>query len=64
MDRLYVKITKEGKRFVAEYYCEAHAYKGSRVSMLIDEDKIDDSAWLSRLISITANNLPTPIIKI
>ncbi|MEI7620779.1 MAG: TfoX/Sxy family protein [Candidatus Falkowbacteria bacterium] len=59
-DKLYVKITAEGKCFVADSYCEGYAYKGARVSMLISEDKIDDSEWLSQLILITADNLPLP----
>jgi DNA transformation protein len=59
-DRLYVKITEQGKKFIADYYCEGHAYKGARVSMIIDEDKIDDSEWLCELISVTAANLPVP----
>lgn len=62
-NKLYVKITAEGKKFVANFYCEGYAYKGARVSMLIDEDKIDDSKWLSQLVSITADNLPAPKIK-
>lgn len=48
----------DGKKFIAGYYCEGYAYKGARVSMIIDEDKIDDSEWLSELIQITADNLP------
>ena len=56
--RLFVKITEEGKKFVGDEYLEGYAYKGAKASMLIDEDKIDDSAWLSELIRITADSLP------
>lgn len=62
-DRLYVKITAEGKEFVADEYSGGCAYKGARPSMLIDQDKLDDFEWLSELIIITAHNLPTPKIK-
>ena len=62
-DRLYVKITEEGKKFIADYYCEGYAYQGARASMVIDEDKIDDSEWLSELLRVTADNLSIPIIK-
>jgi len=62
-DRLYVKITEQGKKFISDCYCEGHAYKGARVSMVIDEDKIDDSDWLCKLISVTAANLPVPKMK-
>lgn len=58
-DRLYVKITTPGKEFVGTEYLEGYAYKGAKVSMLIDEDKIDDADWLSALVRITADNLST-----
>ena len=60
-DILYIKITEEGKEFVGKYYKEGYAYDGAKVSMQIDEDQIDNREWLSRLVSITAENLP--IIK-
>ena len=62
-DRLYVKITAEGKKFAGDEYYEGCAYKGARPSMLIDQDKIDDFEWLSELILITAHNLPAPKVK-
>ncbi len=59
-DTLYVKITEEGKNFVGKYYKEGYAYDGAKVSMQINEDQIDNREWLSRLVSITAENLPIP----
>jgi TfoX/Sxy family transcriptional regulator of competence genes len=59
-DTLFVKITEEGKNFVGTYYTEGHAYKGAKVSMVIDEDRIDDREWLAELIRITAEQLPLP----
>lgn len=59
-DTLFVKITQQGKDFVGTYYTEGTAYKGAKVSMQIDEDRIEDREWLCELIEITAENLPLP----
>ena len=59
-DMLFVKITEEGKVFVGKYYKEGNAYKGAKVSMVIDEERIEDREWLSELIRITAENIPLP----
>ena len=59
-DILYIKITEEGKKFIGKYYKEGYAYDGAKVSMQIDEDRIEERDWLSELIKITANNLPPP----
>ncbi len=59
-DTLYVKITEQGKVFVGDSYKEGHAYEGAKVSMVINEDKIEDREWLTELIHITAENLPLP----
>lgn len=58
--KLFVKITEAGKEFVGEHYEEGIAYPGARPSMYIDEDLIDDHAWLSLLIQITEEALPAP----
>ena len=62
-DNLYIKITEEGKKFVGKYYKEGFAYDGAKVSIQIDEDQIEDHEWLSKLVSITAQNLPILKIK-
>jgi TfoX/Sxy family transcriptional regulator of competence genes len=59
-NKLFVKITEEGKVFVGDHYEEGCAYPGARPSMSIDEDLIDDHEWLSELIRITEQNLPVP----
>jgi TfoX/Sxy family transcriptional regulator of competence genes len=59
-DKLFVKITEEGKMFVGEHYEEGRAYPGARPSMYIDEDMIDDHEWLCELIRITEQSLPLP----
>ncbi|MFZ2300063.1 MAG: hypothetical protein WAW00_02940 [Candidatus Moraniibacteriota bacterium] len=46
-----------GKEFAGERYEEGIAYPGAKPSMHIDEDLIDDHAWLSLLIWITAEAL-------
>lgn len=59
-DTLFVKITDEGKVFVGKHYEEGEAYPGAKPSMRIDEDLIDDRDWLTELIHITAEHVPTP----
>ena len=62
-NKLYIKITAEGKKFVGQEYLEGYAYQGAKASMVIDEDRIEDSDWLCELIRITVDNLPTLKIK-
>jgi DNA transformation protein len=59
-DALFIKITEAGKKFVGKYYQEGNAYQGAKVSMAIDEDRIEDREWLSKLVRITTDNLPLP----
>jgi TfoX/Sxy family transcriptional regulator of competence genes len=59
-DTLFVKITEEGRAFVAGAYEEGCAYPGAKPSMRIDEDMIEDHAWLCELIRITEDALPVP----
>ena len=63
-DTLYIKITEEGKKFVGKYYQEGYAYKGAKVSLIIDGDQIENREWLSELIEVTALHLPMPKKKI
>lgn len=59
-DKLFVKITEEGKIFVDDHYEEGYAYPGAKHSMYIDEDMIEDHEWLCELIRITEQQIPTP----
>lgn len=59
-ETLFIKITDAGKKFVGEYYKEGNAYKGAKVSMVIDESRIEDRDWLAELIQITTDHLPLP----
>ncbi len=57
-DRLFVKQTPGGRAFIGSP-TEAPPYPGAKPSFLI-EDRLDDRAWLSELIRLTAGELPPP----
>jgi TfoX/Sxy family transcriptional regulator of competence genes len=57
-NQLFVKQTDAGRSFIGNVV-EAPAYPGARDSFLI-EDNLDDREWISRLIKITAAELPLP----
>jgi DNA transformation protein and related proteins len=59
-NNLFIKITEPGKKFVGKFYQEGFAYKGAKVSMLIDGDRIEDDEWLCELVRITAENVDFP----
>ena len=56
-DRLFVKQTPGGRSFIGDPV-EAPPYPGAKPCFLI-EDRLDDRAWLSELIAMTAE-LPEP----
>jgi TfoX/Sxy family transcriptional regulator of competence genes len=60
-NQLFVKQTKGGRDFVGDI-AEASPYPGAKLCFLI-EDKLEDQEWMQNLITITANELPTPKIK-
>jgi len=62
-NNLFIKITEAGRKFVGKNYHEGFAYKGAKVSMRIDRDKIEDDEWLCKLVSITAENIGFPKTK-
>ncbi|NTV64824.1 MAG: TfoX/Sxy family protein [Oscillochloris sp.] len=57
-NQLFVKPTDAGRAFIGAAV-KAPAYPGAKPSFLI-EDQLDDKEWLSQLIRITADALPTP----
>jgi TfoX/Sxy family transcriptional regulator of competence genes len=57
-NQLFVKPTDAGRSFIGEV-TEAPPYPGARLAFLI-EDEIEDGEWLSRLISLTEEQLPPP----
>jgi len=56
-NQLFVKPTPAGRRFVGPV-TEAPPYPGAKPSLLIDGGNWDDAAWLSRLIALSAVELP------
>lgn len=56
-DQLFVKPTTAGKEFVGTV-TQGFPYPGAKPYLLIEEDKWDDSDWLSDLIRISASELP------
>jgi TfoX/Sxy family transcriptional regulator of competence genes len=57
-DQLFVKPTKAGRAFIGNVV-EAPAYPGAKNSFLI-EDQVEDGDWLTKLLTVTAAELPTP----
>lgn len=57
-NKLFIKPTNSGRKFIGNVV-EAPPYEGAEPSFLI-EDKIEDSEWLSELVSISLNELPAP----
>ena len=58
-NQLFVKPTAAGRAFVGAV-TEAPPYPGAKPSLLIDGGKWDDAEWLSRLIALSATELPAP----
>lgn len=56
-DSLFLKPTKEAKDFFPEAE-DAPAYPGSKMYMLIPEEKWEDREFMSQLVTITYNALP------
>lgn len=57
-NKLFIKPTNAGRAFIGNVV-EASPYDGAKPSFLI-EDKIEDSEWLSKLVSISLKELPAP----
>lgn len=60
-DKLYVKQTSGGRVFIGDPI-EAPAYKGAKLSFLI-EDRLDEREWITDLIRITTSEVPLPKAK-
>jgi TfoX/Sxy family transcriptional regulator of competence genes len=58
-DILYIKMTEAGKVFAGELYQEGEAYPGAKASIMIDESQLEDRDWLTKIVRITEENLPT-----
>ena len=60
-DQLFVKPTNAGREFIGNVV-EALPYTGARSSFLI-EDQIEDGEWLTKLLKVTAAELPVPKVR-
>ncbi|AOJ76944.1 TfoX/Sxy family protein [Burkholderia ubonensis] len=59
-DRLFVKPTPDGKAFLGA--CEqAPPYPSAKPHLVVAGERWDEREWLSRLIRITAAQLPMPV---
>jgi DNA transformation protein len=56
-DKLFVKPTEAGKAFAGSLE-EAPPYPGSKPYLLIEEDRLAETSWITELIRITAVELP------
>jgi TfoX/Sxy family transcriptional regulator of competence genes len=56
-NKLFIKPTISGRAYIGNVV-EAPPYEGAKPSFLIEE-KIEDSKWLSELISISLKELPS-----
>lgn len=58
-DQLFVKPTLSGKAFVGD--CpEKPPYPGAKPCLFISGESWDDRAWLSKLVKLSADQLPPP----
>jgi TfoX/Sxy family transcriptional regulator of competence genes len=58
-NELFVKPTAAGRTFIGNVL-EGAPYPGAKPYLLITEDQIENAAWLSRLVRVTAGELPEP----
>jgi TfoX/Sxy family transcriptional regulator of competence genes len=65
-DRLFVKPTASGRAHAVAKIGEveeASPYPGAKPCLLIPEERWDDAEWLSKLIRLSAAELPAPVKK-
>lgn len=58
-DQLFVKPTISGKAFIGSYE-EGYPFEGAKPWLYISGDYWDNHEWLTRLIVLTAAELPLP----
>jgi len=58
-DQLFVKKTIAGLAFIGPF-SEASPYPGAKPCFLIPGEKCEDQQWLSKLVKISAAELPPP----
>jgi len=57
-NHLFIKPTTSGRTHIGDVV-EAPPYPGAKPSFLIEE-KLDDRAWLKKLVAVTVQELPEP----
>lgn len=58
-DTLFLKPTPEGISYSGDLE-QAPPYEGARPSLVIPQSGLNNAEWLSELVVITANALPSP----
>lgn len=58
-DKLFIKPTAAGKAHIGKVV-ETPPYPSAKPSFLISAEQYQDSLWLSELVKITFEELPTP----
>lgn len=61
-DQLFLKPTDAGRAYIGKIE-EKPPYKGAKPYLWIAGDRWDDSDWLSRLVKVSAAELPLPVKK-
>jgi TfoX/Sxy family transcriptional regulator of competence genes len=56
-DRLFIKPTQAGLKFIGDV-TEDYPYPGAKPYFMISREKWNDDEWLTRLIQISAAELP------
>jgi len=57
-NQLFIKQTEAGRTFIGDVV-EAPPYPGAKLAFLIG-DEVEDSEWLTRLVTLTEKELPAP----
>lgn len=58
-DQLFLKITPASSAVLDSSH-EAPAYPGAKPSLRVPENKLKDSAWLTKIVNEIAADLPAP----
>lgn len=59
VDTLFLKPTPEGVLYSGDLE-QAPPYESAKPSLVIPQSGLDNAEWLSELVAITANALPSP----
>lgn len=57
-DRLFLKQTAAGRTLLGDEVQEAPAYPGAKLSLVVPEERWDDSEFMAALARVTAEGLP------